>query len=57
MRKYLEQVLHPTEKEEMFWDEFSEGRYYPELVFEDYAIQKRWRSHPMVIWKCEKNKR
>lgn len=51
---YLESIMIPTKKEEMFWRTFSEGKYCPELVFEEGQELKNILNHPMALWKCRK---
>ena len=50
--KYLASVLVPTKEEEMFWKAFAEGRYCPELIFEDTVECANVEKHPMAVWKC-----
>lgn len=52
VENYLREILVPQTEERLFWKCFSEGIYYPNLVFEDVDIQKRISSHPMAVWKC-----
>ena len=42
-----------TKKESMFLDRFAEGKYEPELVFEDKEIIKRIENHPMALWRLQ----
>ena len=55
-KEYMSAVLIPTEEEIDFWREFSAGNYRPELIFGERQETENVRSHPMAIWKCEKNK-
>lgn len=50
--RYLTSVLTPTEKEEMFWKAFGEGRYCPELIFGAATECANIEEHPMALWKC-----
>ena len=50
--EYLASVLMLTEEEEMFWKAFGEGRYCPELIFEDTVECANVEKHPMAVWKC-----
>lgn len=53
---YLESFMIPTKEEEMFWRAFSEGKYCPELVFEEGQELKNILNHPMALWKCRDEK-
>lgn len=50
VKNFLADVLVANDDEKMFWKNFSEGNYNPELIFaEDTgSIEK----HPMALWKC-----
>ena len=50
--EYLASVLKTTEEEEKFWKAFAEGRYCPELIFEDTVECANVEKHPMAVWKC-----
>ena len=50
--EYLTSVLKTTEEEEKFWKAFAEGRYCPELIFEDTVECANVEKHPMAVWKC-----
>ena len=52
VREYLASILLPTKEEELFWKAFSEGNYYPELVFGDSKELRNVAKHPMALWKC-----
>ena len=52
VRDSLSKILIPNEKEMKFWNEFKEGEYQPEYLFEDIEIINRIKKHPMAIWKC-----
>lgn len=51
-----ENILNLNENEWLFLSEFSQGRYRPELVFEQQEIVERIKSHPMAMWKIKKIK-
>lgn len=53
VKSFLSGILVANDNEKMFWKNFSEGSYKPELIFaEDSGNIKK---HPMALWKC-KNK-
>lgn len=54
VKAYLKDILLP-EGDMLFWKNFAEGQYRPELLFEDPEILENIKEHPMAIWKCEKN--
>jgi len=37
-----------------FGKEFSEGRYKPELLYDDPEILERIKDHPMAIWRASR---
>ena len=53
VREYLASILIPRKEEELFWKAFSEGSYYPNLIFGDSnELVKNIEKHPMALWKC-----
>lgn len=56
VREYLAAILVPTKEEKKFWQDFSEGRYCPELVFGQSNELANIAQHPMALWKCRDNK-
>jgi hypothetical protein len=52
VRKYLSSILVSTKEEALFWKAFSEGNYYPELVFGHSNELTNIAKHPMALWKC-----
>ena len=50
--KYLADILTPTNEEEMFWCEFRNGSYRPELIFGKPEEFRGVENHPMALWKC-----
>ena len=59
VKEYLASVLLPTKEEELFWKAFSEGSFYPNLVFGNDNELRNIARHPMALWKCrdkEENK-
>lgn len=55
VRAYLGNILKPTRKEILFWEEFRKGNYCPELVFGQSECCDNVKEHPMALWKCQKN--
>jgi len=49
--EFLAINMNPTEKEITFLQRFASGNYEPELLFDDEAILKRIRQHPMAAWR------
>ncbi len=47
---FLSGILVANDNEKMFWENFAEGNYKPELIFAENIgnIEK----HPMALWKC-----
>ncbi len=52
---YLKDLLVLTPQETEFIDNFGNGEYKPELIFEGDLLNNV-SDHPMVIWKCNKTK-
>lgn len=48
---FVSNLLSFTTKEMQFIDNFNDGTYCPELLFEDEKILLRILKHPMAIWK------
>lgn len=49
---YLADIMIPTKDEELFWQRFAEGQYYPGYVFGDSEETINISNHPMALWKC-----
>ena len=54
--EYLDVLLKLQGKESEFLKAFAAGRYNPELLFTEEEILSRISSHPMALWKCQKNR-
>lgn len=52
---YLKSLLVLTPQETEFIDNFGNGEYKPELIFEGNMLNNV-SEHPMAIWKCNKTK-
>lgn len=57
VKRYLSDILKPEDSELSFWRAFSDGKYRPELLFDDKSILSRIQNHPMAIWKCGRRER
>jgi predicted nucleotidyltransferase component of viral defense system len=49
--QYLSGLMIFTEDEQQFIENFHQGIYQPDLLFEDQAIIERIKEHPMAIWR------
>ncbi len=56
VKEYISDLMVLTNEEKKFLDRFENGKYYPELIFEDEKILERIRNHPMALWKTRKVK-
>lgn len=54
---FYEKYLKPEKQEALFLSEFLEGRYRPELLFENEEILQRIQQHPMIVWKLNQMKK
>ncbi len=52
VKDYLAAILKPEDTELPFWQAFAEGKYQPDLLFDDADILSRIEHHPMALWKC-----
>ena len=52
VKTYLSDILKPEDAELAFWRFFADGKYQPELLFDDADILARIAHHPMALWKC-----
>ncbi|MDR0988134.1 MAG: nucleotidyl transferase AbiEii/AbiGii toxin family protein [Prevotellaceae bacterium] len=52
---YFNKLLIYTDKEYSFAENFYQGSYCPELLFDDAAIAARIQDHPMAVWKMKRN--
>lgn len=52
VKTYLSDILKPEDAELAFWQAFADGKYQPELLFDDADILARIAHHPMALWKC-----
>lgn len=56
VKEFLKKTIVPTPEEALFLEEFSQGKYNPQLLFDSSEIIKRIENHPMAKWKALKNK-
>ena len=54
--QYLSEMMILEEQEKQFIQYFSKGIYKPELLFDDPEITERIKSHPMAMWRTQRNK-
>ena len=53
VKSFLTELISPTSQEELFLSHFADGKYRPELLFEDSEIVERIKNHPMAVWKTQ----
>ncbi|MDR2585637.1 MAG: nucleotidyl transferase AbiEii/AbiGii toxin family protein [Prevotellaceae bacterium] len=51
VKDYISQLMMPLANEIAFVEQFYQGVYRPEILFEDDNIIKRIKNHPMALWK------
>lgn len=51
VKGYISGLMVMKEEEREFLDNFENGKYIPELLFEDKDILNRIQNHPMALWK------
>ena len=51
VKDYLTQLMILTDNEKLFIENFNQGLYQPDLLFDDNDIIERIKEHPMAIWK------
>lgn len=51
VRDFLLNLLHLSEKEKLFIEEFNARSYKPQLLFDDKEMVERVVAHPMALWK------
>ena len=50
---FLNEHMALTGKEAAFLQNFTSGRYEPQLLFEDEGIVNRIAEHPMAVWRLQ----
>jgi predicted nucleotidyltransferase component of viral defense system len=53
VKEYLSNLFILTEKEKLYVENFNQGIYQPELLFEETDIIERIKEHPMAVWKMK----
>jgi len=54
VKEYLSKLMILTNNEKLFIENFNQGIYQPDLLFDDESIIERIREHPMAIWRAKK---
>ena len=54
VKDYLSKLMVFTDNEKLFIENFSQGIYQPDLLFDDEGIIERIREHPMAVWRTKK---
>lgn len=57
VRKFVEELMKLTVDEQSFIENFSEGKYSPELLFDAPEVIDRISDYPMAKWKVGKLKK
>jgi predicted nucleotidyltransferase component of viral defense system len=53
VKEYLSNLMILSDEEAAFIEQFNQGIYQPELLFEDAEILERIKNHPMAIWRTK----
>ena len=53
-KTYIRNLMNVTDTEQEYMVCFENGKYQPELLFNDEKILKRVEQHPMALWKTRK---
>jgi hypothetical protein len=56
VKEYLSRLMLPADNEILFVEKFNQGKYQPELLFDDENIIERIKAHPMAVWRTGKRK-
>ncbi len=54
VKDYLFDLMTLTDNEKQFIENFNQGIYLPNLLFDDDDIIKRIKDHPMAVWRTRK---
>ncbi len=55
VKEFISDFMILTKEEKTFLDEFQNGNYCPEILF-DETLGEKIRNHPMAIWKVSRNR-
>ena len=56
VKEYVSELMVLKKEEKEFLNQFENGAYMPELLFEDKEILARIKNHPMALWKTMRGK-
>ena len=56
VKDYLAKLMILTDNEKLFIENFNQGVYQPDLLFDDEDILKRIQKHPMAVWRRTKER-
>lgn len=51
VKDFISNIMLLNESEVKFINEFENGNYYPELLFDEQDVVNRIKNHPMALWK------
>ncbi len=54
VQNYLAKLMTFTDNEKLFIENFNEGIYQPDLLFDDEDIIERIKEHPMAVWRTKR---
>ena len=54
VKEYLAKLMILTDSEKRFIENFNQGSYQPELLFDNQGIIERIKEHPMALWRTKK---
>ena len=55
VKDYLSKLMTLTDNEKLFIENFNQGIYQPNLLFDDEDIIERIKEHPMAVWRTRKS--
>jgi len=53
VKDYLSKLMVLTDNEKLFIENFNQGTYQPELLFDDEDVIERIKEHPMAVWRTK----
>lgn len=51
VKSFISKLMDLSDSEQKFINEFNNGNYKPELLFDDQDVINRIQNHPMALWK------